>query len=343
MKEVQFISIIIPTTGKTKFLKGVVKSAAKLDYGVENFELIIVGDYETNRIKRSVEIAKSENINVKTIYKNVPAGHKRNIGVQKAKGELIAFTDDDTILRKDWLNNAIKHIGKGSEFVGVGGPNFTPEEELPFAKAVGRIFGSKFLFAFRYTIKREESIEIDHNPTCNYILKKSVFDKVQFDEKLWPGEDVEFDIKLRKEGYRILYAPDVVVWHHRRSRPLEFLKQMFNYGATRAIVTRMHPNSFHLRYYLFLIASGIMFGLYSLALSKYIEGYIEGAGYFGNIVPLKIPLGITILYFVILGLAGLLIGKQTKSIKQALYAPIVMFIQHFGYSLGLIYGHLKPT
>ena len=339
MKETPFVSIVIPTLGKTKFLKGVVKTAARLDYGVENFEIIIIGDHETNRIKRSVEIAKENNIDVRTIYKNVPAGHKRNIGVQKAKGEMIAFTDDDTLLREDWLSNAIGYIERESEFVGVGGPNFTPEEELPFAKAVGRIFGSKFLFSFRYTIKRKKAIEIDHNPTCNYILKKSVFDEVEFNEQLWPGEDVEFDIRLKKRGFRILYAPDVVVWHHRRSRPIEFLKQMFNYGATRAMVTKMHPSSFHPRYYLFLIASAFMFGLYSLAFSN----YIEEAEYFHGLVPMIIPLRITILYFAILGMIGLLIGKQTKSIKQALYAPIVMFIQHFGYSIGLIYGHLKRT
>ena len=339
MKEAPFVSVIIPTTGKTKFLKGVVKTAAELDYGINNFELIIIGDCETKIIRRSVEIAKEKNIDVKTIYKDVPAGHKRNIGVEKAKGELIAFTDDDTLLREDWLSNAVTYIGNDSEFVGVGGPNFTPEEELPFAKAVGRIFGSKFLFSFRYTIKRDKAIEIEHNPTCNYILKKSVFDKVKFDKKLWPGEDVEFDIRLRKKGFRILYAPDVVVWHHRRSRPLTFLRQMFNYGATRAMVTRMHPGSVHPRYYLFLIASGIMFALYGLALSN----YVDGAEYFEDIVPIKIPLGITILYFAILGIAGVLIGKQTKSLKQALYAPIVMFIQHFGYSMGLIYGHLKRT
>ena len=348
MEEVPFVSIVIPTLGKTKYLKGVVKTAAKLDYGLENFEIIIIWDYETNRIKRCIEIAKRENVNIRTIYKDVPAGHKRNIGVEKAKGEIIAFTDDDTLLREDWLNNAVKCIEKDTEFVGVGGPNFTPEEELPFAKAVGRIFGSKFLFSFRYTIKRNKAVEIDHNPTCNYIIKKRVFEDVRFDEKLWPGEDVEFDIRLKKRGYKILYSPDVVVWHHRRSRPIEFLKQMFNYGTTRAMVTRMHPNSFHLRYYLFLFASIIMFGMYAIPLSEQIGvEFFKNQIVFGrtiqSLVPITIPLGITILYFCILGLAGLLIGKQTKSIKQALYAPIVMFIQHFGYSIGLIYGHLKRT
>jgi len=121
VKETPFVSVIIPTTGKTKFLKGVVKTAAELDYGINNFELIIIGDCETKIIRKSVEIAKEKNIDVKTIYKDVPAGHKRNIGVEKAKGELIAFTDDDTLLREDWLSNAVTYIGNDSEFVGVGG------------------------------------------------------------------------------------------------------------------------------------------------------------------------------------------------------------------------------
>jgi hypothetical protein len=43
----------------------------------------------------------------------------------------------------------------------------------------------------------------------------------------------------------------------------------------------------------------------------------------------------------VLGLAGLLVGTQTRSFKQALYAPLVLFIQHFGYSLGLLVGLLR--
>ena len=44
-------------------------------------------------------------------------------------------------------SNAVRHLNDNNEYVGVGGPNFTPREGLPFAKAVGRIFGSKFLFS----------------------------------------------------------------------------------------------------------------------------------------------------------------------------------------------------
>ena len=206
---------------------------------------------------------------------------------------------------------------------------------MPFAKAVGRIFGSKFLFSFRYTIGHAKAKEIAHNPTCNYIIKKTIVNEIKFHETLWPGEDAEFDIRVLDAGYKILYAPNVVVWHHRRSRPTAFLKQMFNYGKTRAQVTKMHPSSFDPRYFVFVFAFLILMSLYYIAWTE-----IEILGY--NLI-IQLPHSLLAAYFGILGIAGLLVGYQTKKFKQGLYAPLVLFIQHFGFSLGLIYGFLRKT
>jgi len=330
-----FVSIVIPTTGNVKFIRGLVESAIKLDYPKDKFELILIGDKTTTLIEKHSEIAVKAGINTIVEYYPVAAGQKRNIGAEKAKGSLIAFTDDDTILRKDWIKNSIKHLIENEDYVGVGGPNYTPKEELPFAKAVGRIFGSKFLFSFRYTIGHSKAKEIAHNPTCNYIIKKNIVNEIKFHETLWPGEDVEFDIRVRKAGYKILYAPDVVVWHHRRPRPTAFLKQMFNYGKTRAQVTKMHPSSFDLRYFVFVIAFIVLISLYYISWKE--------INLFGEKLTLFVPNFLLGSYFSILGLAGLLVGYQTKKVKQGLYAPLVLFIQHFGFSLGLLFGFLKKT
>tara|TARA_A100001011_G_C14234251_1_gene810258 strand:- start:59 stop:1069 length:1011 start_codon:yes stop_codon:yes gene_type:complete len=329
-----FVSIVIPTTGHVKFIKGLVESLNKLDYPKEKYELILIGDEETELLNDSSK--KANDYGIKTVVKYEPfaAGKKRNIGVELANGDIIAFTDDDTILREDWLNNAVKHLNDNTNYVGVGGPNFTPREGLPFAKAVGRIFGSKFLFSFRYTIGHPKPKEIEHNPTCNYIIKKEVFKTVKFHNTLWPGEDAEFDIRLIKKGFKILYAPNVVVWHHRRSRPLPFLKQMFNYGKTRAQVTRMHPDSFDIRYFAFISAFFFLLALYSISFAK-IELPLTGK------VDLIIPVALNLTYFGIISVAGILVGLQTKKIKQGLYAPLVLFIQHFGFSIGLLYGFIK--
>lgn len=334
LENLPFISIVIPTTGNVKFIKGLVESVNKLDYPKEKYELILIGDKKTELLEVNTDRAKKYGINTTLKYEPYAAGKKRNIGVDLAKGEIIAFTDDDTILKEDWLNNAVKHLNENTDYVGVGGPNFTPREGLPFAKAVGRIFGSKFLFSFRYTIGHAKPKEIEHNPTCNYILKKNVFKTVQFHDTLWPGEDAEFDIRLIKNGFKILYAPDVVVWHHRRSRPLPFLKQMFNYGKTRAQVTRMHPDSFDIRYFAFISAFIFLMGLYSLS---FLEIEIP---LFGKI-NIMIPVALNLTYFGIISLAGILVGLQTSKLKQGLYAPLVLFIQHFGFSIGLLYGFIK--
>ena len=335
MESKPFVSIVIPTTGNVKFIRGLVESAIKLDYPKDKFELILIGDKTTTLIEKHSKIAVKAGINTIVEYCPVAAGQKRNIGAEKAKGSLIAFTDDDTILRKDWIKNSIKHLIENEDYVGVGGPNYTPKEELPFAKAVGRIFGSKFLFSFRYTIGHSKAKEIAHNPTCNYIIKKNIVNEIKFHETLWPGEDVEFDIRVRKAGYKILYAPDVVVWHHRRPRPTAFLKQMFNYGKTRAQVTKMHPSSFDLRYFVFVIAFIVLISLYYISLKE--------INLFGEKLDFFVPNFLLGSYFSILGLAGLLVGYQTKKVKQGLYAPLVLFIQHFGFSLGLLFGFLKKT
>tara|TARA_B100001250_G_scaffold68988_1_gene55295 strand:- start:4798 stop:5805 length:1008 start_codon:yes stop_codon:yes gene_type:complete len=330
-----YVSIVIPTTGNVKFIRGLVKSVISLDYPKDKFELILIGDSPTKLIEKHSSIAKKAGINTIVEYKPVAAGKKRNIGSGIAKGELIAFTDDDTILREDWIRNAIKHLKENENYVGVGGPNFTPKEGLPFAKAVGRIFGSKFLFSFRYTIGHAKAKEIAHNPTCNYIIKKTIVNEIKFHDTLWPGEDAEFDIRVLDAGYKILYAPNVVVWHHRRSRPTAFLKQMFNYGKTRAQVTKMHPSSFDPRYFVFVFAFLILMSLYYIAWTE-----IEILGY--NLI-IQLPHSLLAAYFGILGIAGLLVGYQTKKFKQGLYAPLVLFIQHFGFSLGLIYGFLRKA
>ena len=334
MENEPVVSIVIPTTGEVKFIKGLVESVLELEYPKDKFELILIGDKPTQLIDKNSKMAKEKGIDVTVEYNPVAAGQKRNIGAKIAKGSIIAFTDDDTILREDWIRNGVKHLLENEEYVGVGGPNYTPRQGLPFAKAVGRIFGSKFLFSFRYTVGHSEAREISHNPTCNYIIKKEIVQEIEFHDSLWPGEDVEFDIRLSKAGYKILYAPDVVVWHHRRSRPIAFLKQMFNYGKTRAQVTRMHPSSFDIRYFVFVIAFLVLISLYYL---DYVGLELPVIGK----IDLVVPLFLNSLYFAILGLAGILVGFQTSRLKQGIYAPLVLFIQHFGFSLGLIYGFIK--
>ena len=57
MKSEPFVSIVIPTTGKVKFIRGLVESVIKLDYPKNKFELILIGDENTDLIEKHSKIA----------------------------------------------------------------------------------------------------------------------------------------------------------------------------------------------------------------------------------------------------------------------------------------------
>ena len=105
MEKIPFISIVIPTTGNVKFIKGLVESVNKLDYPKDKYELILIGDEKTELLERNVKKAKDFGIKTVLKYESVAAGKKRNMGVEIAKGEIIAFTDDDTILSVGVVKN----------------------------------------------------------------------------------------------------------------------------------------------------------------------------------------------------------------------------------------------
>jgi len=348
-EEWPLISLVVPTIDESRYVRGLLRSVDKLDYPRDRLEVILVGDHQNDHLEELK--SRFPEMDMTVLYYPLRPGRKRNIGIDKARGEYIAFADDDCIVREDWLKKGVTHLRDNPDFVGVGGPNFTPPNEPPFAQAVGRIFGSRFLFSFRYTAGGTKAHEIDHNPTCNYLLQKDVAAKIRFHKTLFPGEDVEFDIRLRKEGFRLLYAPNMVVWHHRRMGPVAFAQQMYSYGKTRANVVRMHPQQAQLRHFAFFIAAIFMRGLWVAGfMGGNWPGTVDMIPFHDSIPecikdvgPVWVPLSLTLFYFIVIALAGILVGYKDRSWKTLVYTPVVLFIQHFIYSMGLLVGLVRKV
>lgn len=145
----------------------------------------------------------------------------RNNGVSKAKSDIIIFLDDDGVIENDYLLNVEKFLNKNKDIDIVGGPQITPKDEKGFAKISGYALSSKFgawKLANRYSPAKEM---FDVDETCltsaNLICKKSVFDKVKFESSLFPGEDPKFISDSKKQGFRVAYSPEIIIYHRRRA------------------------------------------------------------------------------------------------------------------------------
>ncbi len=203
------------------------------------FSLVIPVAPERNA--EIVESIKKIDYNKKEFHVLVIRGRNpsdnRNRGVEKSRGEIIAFLDDDAVVDSDILRKADNFFLNNPEIDIVGGPQLTPREQKGFAKISGYALSSKFgawKMANRYS-GNKKNLDADETmlTSANMFCKKEVFDKVKFNPLLFPGEDPDFISRAKKNGFKVAYDPEIIVYHKRRESMKDLAKQIYNYGKTR--------------------------------------------------------------------------------------------------------------
>ncbi len=172
-------------------------------------------------------------------------GAKRDIGLKHAKGEILAFLDDDAYPIKDWLKNAVRNFSD-PQVAAVGGPAITPPNDDFRQKASGLVYSS-FLVSGNYTYRynSRNRREIDDFPSCNFLVRKTAMEEVGgFNTNFWPGEDTKLCLDItRKLGKKIVYDSSVLVYHHRRPLFLPHLKQIESYALHRGYFVKRYPQT----------------------------------------------------------------------------------------------------
>lgn len=162
---------------------------------------------------------------------------KRNQGVKLARGSIVAFIDSDAVPAGSWLAKACAHL-QDPQAGCVGGPNVNPPEDSYLQKASGDVYATysamgKFYIRYR-PAPPQDAPEL---PSCNLIVKRDTFEKIGgFDESILTGEDAKLCFQIRALGQRVLYRPDVVVFHHRRTLFKGHAKQVWQYAYDKATI-----------------------------------------------------------------------------------------------------------
>ena len=137
MKKDPFVSIVIACPAGSWMLTECLDALMNQTY--KKFEVIILPD---NLIR-----LKNRNQSYPCVV--IPTGkvrpaEKRNIGIYRAKGDIVAFIDDDAFPAPDWIEHAIKYFSN-QEVGAVGGPGVTPLNDSFFARAGGRVYENIFV------------------------------------------------------------------------------------------------------------------------------------------------------------------------------------------------------
>lgn len=316
------ISIIIPFRQPSEFLYECLNYLEKQTY--KNYEVILLPD--------EGEVVNYKKVKIVATGQIGPA-EKRDLGVRKAKGDILAFIDDDAYPDKDWLKNAFRNF-KRKDLAAVCGPGVTPPDDDIFQQASGWVnslwFGSGGAGTYRFTPQKKRFV--DDYPSMNFIVRKNDFEEAgRFDTHFWPGEDTKlcFDLvyKLKK---KIIYDPKILVYHHRKPLFIPHLKQISRYAIHRGHFARILPlTSLRIGY---LIPT-----LFALFLSS---GFIVSL-FFRQFLP--VYLCIIILYI------GLLIGNifyvifKTGSVLVSVLTGLGILLTHLTYGVLFPYGFFKKS
>lgn len=230
------ISVVVCAYNAERTIEACLRSLADCPY--PNYEVIVVNDGSTDATGEIAHAHAGGRIRV-IDQKNLGLSAARNVGIAAAEGEVVAYTDSDCVVDRDWLTYLAHKIREG--FVAVGGPNFPPPEDTLVPSAVAVSPGGP-----THVLLNDDLAE--HIPGCNMAFSKSKLEEIGgFDVSYTAaGDDVDVCWRLQNAGYQIGFSPAAMVWHFRRNTVRAYLKQQMGYGKAEALLFFKHPLHFNL-------------------------------------------------------------------------------------------------
>ena len=195
------VSIIIPCRNEEKFIEKCINSILKQDYKGK-IEVLVIDGMSEDKTREIIKKIAEKHRNIKLID-----NHKKitpvalNLGIEKARGEIIMRVDAHYFLDKNYIRECIETLEKHEADVVGGVWKILPRENTLIGKSIALVLSNKFGAGFAYYKIGEKRIrEVD---TVFFCCKKEIFEKAgKFNENLKRGQDMEWNLRLRRKGGR---------------------------------------------------------------------------------------------------------------------------------------------
>ncbi len=268
------VSIIIPARNEEKFIKRCVESFLKCDYPGELIEVIVVDGMSEDRTREIVtEISRRDDrvLLIDNERKITPVA--MNLGVKASKGEYVFFSGAHSEMPSDYISKCIKHaIETGADNVG-GVMKTEPRVKSAVGIAISKVLSSPLgVGGAKFRTGVSKPTEVDTVPFGCY--KREVFDRIgYFNEKLVRNQDIEFNLRLKRAGGKIILFPDIELTYYSRSTFKELWKNNFANGFWIITGAKYADNPFSIRHliplvFVLTLLIGIVFWVFFSIIGK---------------------------------------------------------------------------
>ncbi len=306
-----FFSLIVPVYNRPEEVSELLESLSKQTF--KDFEFILVEDGSSRKSDKILESYQDKFMFKYIDRENQGPALARNTGMEEAVGDYMLFVDSDCILPSDWMQKLVDAL-KENPVDCFGGPDRAADKFNDVQKAISFAMTSFITTGGIRGGKRQ--VDKFHPRSYNLGISRKLYQEMGGFPvtRMHPGEDMVFSVELIKRGYRTALFNDCFVYHKRRSTLKQFFRQVYKFGYTRYIISKVYPETKKIIYWfpslflfgsLFLLLTGALLHLFYL-----------------------IPLG---LLFILIFFTAYI---ENRSIKVAMLAIVSSFIQLAGYGWG---------
>jgi len=221
------ISIIIPSYHSQSFISECIKSLNAQETE-EKFEILVINSSqdETSKILKT----NFPSIRIFQLEKRIFAGTARNIGIKKAKGEILAFIDADCKASTDWLSKIVFWHKKG--YKAVGGSLVNESIDNLYSRA-------EYPLEILEFSSNNPRREVKFVSAANCSFTREVFDNYGLFPEVRAGEDLLFCHKIVEKGEKIIFDSEIKVFHKNDIDFKTYVRKQIMHGKYSYAVRQM--------------------------------------------------------------------------------------------------------
>lgn len=228
------VSVIVPVWNGAATLGACLQAIQSQTVEPAPLEIIVVDDGSHDE---SSKVAAEYGVKVWR-QPHAGAAAARNLGAQKAAGDLLLFTDADCEPLPDWIERMVQPFSD-PRVAGVKGAYRTRQKAL-----VARFTQAEYEEKYA---RMERQATIDFVDTYAAAYRRRLFiEQGGFDPRFLLDEDQEFSFRLSQAGYRLVFAPEARVFHHHPNSAWRYARRKVGIGRWKVQVHLRYPQkAFH--------------------------------------------------------------------------------------------------
>ena len=227
------ISVIIPVLNNKNGLIDTLDSVTNQSINQSNYEVIISDNGSKDGTLDVINSYRVTNPQIKLVQEKIKSSYAaRNKAIEKATGPILTFIDADMTCSQNWLQKIIDAFK-------ILDPDYLGSRVIikPKSKSLVSIYNTLTGFHIKTEIEKNHFA-----PTCCLSVKKSLFDQIGFfDQRLESGGDWEFGNRVFRNGSKINYSSNIIVYHPSRTKMSELISKTQRVARGKAQLKYFYP------------------------------------------------------------------------------------------------------